>query len=327
MNSVSDYSVHWDHFRHSLAADRLAHAYLVVGEPRGVAGRFAFDALMELFGAEGEDSPVGRRLAQRVHPDVVWLEPQSRSRSITVDDVRDEMISRMQQTAQEGEWKAGVILYADRMTEQAANAFLKTLEEPAGRTLLLLLTDRPENLLPTISSRCQQIVLSRGTAGLPADRREPVLAVLRGMSLRTPLDVFMVSDHLRALLDAFKKEQEAGLERGEDEEKDVYEARLKSAWLELRAQVMQVLIQWQRDVLYCVLGTAEPRLFHFPAELPALQAQAEGLPVAQALQQVQAVEDMARRIERHVPPLITFDAGFSGRVLGRPKKRPAATRP
>lgn len=62
-------------------------------------------------------------------------------------------------TAFAGGWKVVVLAGADRLTNEAANAFLKMLEEPPPKTLILLLTDAPQALLPTIRSRCQRIDL------------------------------------------------------------------------------------------------------------------------------------------------------------------------
>ena len=81
------------------------------------------------------------------------IEPEKKSRVIAVDAVR-ALNHRIQTSSFAGGWKVAVIKYADRLNDQAANAFLKTLEEPPARTLLLLLTDAPQSLLPTVVSRC-----------------------------------------------------------------------------------------------------------------------------------------------------------------------------
>jgi len=73
--------------------------------------------------------------------------------------MRERIVEPMSTTAFSGGWKVGVVIGADRMEVEAANAFLKTLEEPTPQTLFLLLTDAPDAILPTIVSRSQRIDL------------------------------------------------------------------------------------------------------------------------------------------------------------------------
>ncbi len=317
MRVVSEFTEQWEGVRRSFEAGRLAHAYAVVGSPRGNAAMFADAVLKLIMGADAPDSPVARRIEQRAHPDVVWVEPQSKSRQIRVDEIR-MLNHRLHQTAMEGDWKAGVILYADRITEQAANAFLKTLEEPAGQTLLLLLTEAPQAMLPTIRSRCQQIVLTRGVAPLEGEWRDALLAILREHGGRDPMTVFVAAEALRGLLDDIKKSIESETEQREDEADQAYAARVQSLVLEIRAQVMAILLQWQRDILCCVVEADDhKRALHFPDEVDALRDQAGGLSLAGALRRIAVVEDMARKLERNVPPIVTFQAGMLTPLLQR----------
>lgn len=87
------------------------------------------------------------------HPDVKTLRPE---KSLGVDEVRD-LIASVQLRAFEGGAKIALIERADRMTAQAQNCLLKTLEEPPGGTIFFLMTDTPSALLPTIVSRCRTV--------------------------------------------------------------------------------------------------------------------------------------------------------------------------
>ncbi len=163
---------------------RAANGYLVCGDLRGQCDGLVRLVLEKLFPNEPE------QIANRCHPDVVWLEPQGRSRTIKVargkDDagpgMRDGLIEPMSVTAFSGGWKVGVVAGADRMQPEAANAFLKTLEEPPPRTLFLLLTDAPDAIMPTIVSRSQRIDLPL-TAGLLTGRARDAVAEVMGASL------------------------------------------------------------------------------------------------------------------------------------------------
>ena len=88
------------------------------------------------------------------HPDVHWVRKDGAQ--IKVDQIR-ELCQSLLHTAQQGGARVAVIENSERMNTAAANALLKTLEEPGDNTLLILQTDTPASLLPTITSRCQKI--------------------------------------------------------------------------------------------------------------------------------------------------------------------------
>ena len=86
------------------------------------------------------------------HPDLFHLRPTGKARIITVEKTR-HLLNNLYRTGHQGSKKVAIIYEADRMRKEAANAFLKTLEEPPAGTYLLLLTTRPYSILPTIRSR------------------------------------------------------------------------------------------------------------------------------------------------------------------------------
>ncbi|MGF1483341.1 MAG: DNA polymerase III subunit gamma/tau [Opitutales bacterium] len=132
--------------RRSVEQNRLAHGILLHGE--SITG--LEEACLTLAAKLLEvDDP------ERVplHPDFFTLRPANKMRRISVEATRD-LIHSLNQTANQGPRKVGVVHDADRMRRESANAFLKTLEEPPGQTTLFLLTTRPYDLLPTIRSRC-----------------------------------------------------------------------------------------------------------------------------------------------------------------------------
>ena len=158
---------------------RLAHAWMLAG-PAGIgkatlAYRFARFVLTGggaggLFGGDGEglavdpEDPVFRRVAAGGHADLMTVEPsydEKRKRlrdEIVVADVR-AVGPFMRLTASEGGWRVAVVDCADEMNRYAANALLKLLEEPPDKALLLLVSNSPGRLPPTIRSRCRRLNL------------------------------------------------------------------------------------------------------------------------------------------------------------------------
>lgn len=322
MDVVDQYAELWEGVRNSFESGRLAHAYVIVGAPRGNALRFA-EAFLKLLYCEHVEKPCNactgcRQVAAHKHIDTLWLEPRSKARQITAEEVRG-LVHRMAQTSFEGGWKAGILLSAERMNVNSANVLLKTLEEPPQRTLLLLITDSPQSLLPTIVSRCQKIVLSKEGSGSTDELWEvPLLEVMRQLPPRGGLDASRLASRLKSILDAVKDEivQSVEDELGsrsetldESKVKETLDARTNARLREVQSSIFQVMLDWQRDILLLVSKVDAVHLA-FPDEADVLVAQAARHNQASALQAVQAVEAMARRLDRNIPALQNFDEAF-----------------
>ena len=180
--------------RQAWAEQRLAQSYLFYG-PDGVGKETAaLDLALAINCGSPEGQPCRacsscRRTAAYGHPDFHYLAPVPHSATeserrkiaeeiaeqlkekaarpqlsltfdrpvaITIDDIR-ELKERLALRPYEGDRKIALIIRADQMTTEAANAFLKILEEPSPTTFFVLVTDRPNYLLPTIVSRCQKV--------------------------------------------------------------------------------------------------------------------------------------------------------------------------
>ena len=155
--------------RNALRNGRLAHAYLFLG-PEGVGKRLTALTLAKALNCQSP-SPAGdacercascAKVNSSNHADVILLEPEGEI--LKIDQVR-EMQKRLHYRPLEGGRRACIIDSADTLNEAAANALLKTLEEPPQETHLFLITSRPHMLLPTILSRCQWVKFKPLSAG------------------------------------------------------------------------------------------------------------------------------------------------------------------
>src|SRR5438045_1665642 len=194
--------------------ERLAHAYLISG-PAGSGKSYVAARLAAALNKTTPEKVLGAQA-----PDVFVTEPASRSRKIVVDQIRT--LERALQLCTAGNRKKiGIIRDADRMQTQAANAFLKTLEEPPPNSLLLLLTALPEALPATIVSRCLSLPLrtSSEVAPSPQETELRLLCATAEEKSRGIEGAYRVSQGIQALLNSIREqireEHAASLKREE----------------------------------------------------------------------------------------------------------------
>jgi DNA polymerase-3 subunit delta' len=149
-----------DLLRSAVAAGRPPHALLISGQPNVGKGALARSLAQALLCTE-EQRPCGacracRLVAASTHPDLRWVEPQGGS--LKIAQVR-ELTRQLALAPMEGPWQIAVLDRFEAATAGAANALLKTLEEPPPTVVLALLAQQAEALLPTIVSRCQTVAL------------------------------------------------------------------------------------------------------------------------------------------------------------------------
>ena len=156
---------YWQDFQSAFATSRLPHALLLAGASG--LGKWALASAMAAYVlcehrdtlAPGQVS-CGQCHSCRMrqagsHPDILVVAPAEQGKLIRIDAVR-AVNDVMAQKAQQGGYRVVLLSGADAMTVGAANALLKTLEEPGEKTLFVLTSDLPSRVLPTILSRCQR---------------------------------------------------------------------------------------------------------------------------------------------------------------------------
>lgn len=155
---------HWHMISASFRQARYPHALLLEG-PAGLGKhQFAQQLAAKVLCNPTADVACGqcrscRLFAADSHPDFYSVGVLEKASVIKIDQIR-ELIDRLSQTAHEGGFQVVLIHSAESMNHAASNALLKTLEEPSGQVLIILVVDYVENLPPTILSRCQRLRFS-----------------------------------------------------------------------------------------------------------------------------------------------------------------------
>jgi DNA polymerase-3 subunit delta' len=161
-----------------LASDRIASAYLLVG-PEGIGKRLLAHEMAKALNCAAPqpwDRPCDRcaacqHIAKQIHPDVHCLSPGGASEQIKIEAVR-QVLGRIALRPFSGRYQVVIIDGAHRLTEEAGNSVLKSLEEPTAHTRFILTTSQLSRCLPTVVSRCQLLRCHR----LSTDHVERILA-------------------------------------------------------------------------------------------------------------------------------------------------------
>lgn len=152
-----------EHFQRVIREQKISHAYMLVGEAgmgkKSLADAFALTLLCE----KGRMEPcmechACKQVLAGSHPDLVYV-THEKPGSIGVDEIREQINDSVMVRPYSSSYKIYIVDEAEKMTSQAQNALLKTLEEPPSYVVILLLADSQESFLPTILSRCVQLKL------------------------------------------------------------------------------------------------------------------------------------------------------------------------
>ncbi len=290
-----------DYLQRAHRQERLAHAYLISG-PTGSGKSAVAAGLAAALNNTTPEEVLNARAA-----DVFLTEPSSRSRRIVVDQIRS-LERALQLRTSAGRKKVAIIRDADRMQPQAANAFLKTLEEPPENSLLLLLTALPEALPETILSRCLILPLQIPSQAKQSPEETELLRLLCAAAEESRDSVeraYRVSQGIQRLLDTVReriKEEHAAAFKSEEQRyrqttdgawlsdrEDYYKAMTESLYRERRSRLLETLFLWWADVLRARVGV-EGRGFDSCGDATA--AIAARLKTSEVLKRLHHLEEM-----------------------------------
>lgn len=275
--------------RRAAAGERVAHAYAFVG-PAGSGRRAAALAFAKTLAAPG-GGPAAARIDRGAHPDVFLIQPTPPEGNpkgplaLRIENIRD-LERRAALKPAEAPWKVFIVDEAEKMTAATPQAFLKTLEEPPARTVIILILSQLRALPATVISRCQ-IVRFRprqadGTVALLPDGRDEARAQALG-----------------ALAEAESEGGEAILRIGEalGRDRQAAEMLVEACWL------------WYRDLL-CALGGGASRLAVF-GEAPG-RATRPHRSLDEVVGALRACREAWQAIQGNVSPRLTVEV-----LLGR----------
>lgn len=241
-----------------------------------------------------------------------------------IDQVRQDLIQPMSLARGEGEYKVNILIDAERMNDTAANAFLKLLEEPPPQTVFLLTTNRPEQLLSTIVSRCQRL---RFDPLLP-ETIEQALVERKGMEPDSARMFARMADG--SYSDALELSQNEELMTSRElvlkffraaysqrvESLNTCVQELKNQGRERTKNVLRLMLRWVRDLLvYRTLGEEAPLVYVDQAD--AVARFCNNLPDANLEGMVDLIEEAVELTERNVrlPLVLTALAHALARAM------------
>ena len=235
-----------------------------------------------------------------------------------------ELMREIQLKPTEAEFKVAIIAGADRLNAQAANAFLKTLEEPPAKSVLILLSTEPQRILETILSRCLRLnFYGDGKRELNPAETEWLekFGALAASEQKTLLGRYRLLDALLQKLGEIRARMEESLaarsplEKYDEVEKDLREkwedelaAAIEAEYRRQRADLLLLVQWWLRDVWLHSLAAGK-ELLNFP-EIAGAEAVARRLSPRQALENLQTLEQTQRLLHTNVQEALALEVGM-----------------
>jgi DNA polymerase-3 subunit delta' len=319
----------------SLSRGRLGHAYLFSGESlddlellsRNLAK--TLNCERHTNGFPEVPTPCDaclscRKIDHDNHADVRWVRPESKTRIISVEQVRNLMQS-VNLKPTEARFKVVTLVSADRLNVQAANAFLKTLEEPPASTVFILLSTDKQRMLETILSRCLHLHCGGGTVRIPEALAEWVEQFSEQAADKSSglFGRYRLLDQLLQQLAAIKKNVEetmsarSPIERYDDADpklierwKDELAAAIEAEYRRQRGEMLGVLQLWFRDVWLSVRQSFSPELAAFPKLTASTEAVAARLDAPKATRNLEVLESTQRLLFTNVQEALALEIGL-----------------
>ncbi|MEG2585277.1 MAG: hypothetical protein RSB24_03200 [Akkermansia sp.] len=295
------------------AKNRLPHALLITGREDAGTHTLALNLTRSINGGHEQDT-----LETLLDEYCRIVRPRSKSRRILIDDVR-AVEPFLQQKAATGKYKIVIILDAERMNDEASNAFLKTLEEPPPQCFIILVTNQPEQLLETILSRCITITLhSPGESMKLTPVQEILLPAwaaacahigddLTALAFRATLlnTLAIRKNEITKRLTLALKEEAKLATQGTDaslDNKDINAAYIETEYLAERDQAIDLLITWFGQAALIATGAPLSDPLH-----EGILSMAKSIPISELLHRMEAVESLRDELKFNIHEGLVMD--------------------
>ena len=309
-----------------LRQGRQSHAYLLSGPPHVGKMALAINLSQSVNCIEGPGVPCGSctqctRIAQGRHADIRTLAPgkgeeaRSARTVIGINEIK-EALRRVNLNPYEGSTSVVILDCAESMSDEAANALLKTLEEPPPQVMFLLLTANDSAVLPTIRSRCQSLSLLPlskeqmverliNTHQAAPEQAEQLSRLSRGCLgwAISALNDDQVLEQRQADLEKLQETLDAGLETRFTYANEV--ASLFASDREAAKDLLALWLRWWRDLLLIKEGAEE--FLHNTDHADSLRVQASGLSTAAIVQFIKRLMQTLSNLDSNVSPRLAME--------------------
>lgn len=308
-----------DSLKKSIENNRVTHAYIFSGlkgiGKKLLAKTFAKTLQCEKQGSQSCNECIScKTFESNNHTDIFYVR-NTNTKSIGVDDIREQINQKMEIKPYKYKYKIFIVENAEKLTVQAQNALLKTIEEPAGYGIFMLLTDNANTFLPTVLSRCVRFNLMPlpfnqvcnyliNHWGLEQSKAEFIATFAQGnigqaldlmedeefISMRNTIITFMQKLDDYSLVDVFEYAKEL----------EAYKDRIQEA--------LDILNLWYRDLLVTKIDSAG---YLIQKDLKAiLQTKAKQYSVGRIVKNYEAVNAAKRHIKQYANFLLTLENLF-----------------
>lgn len=254
------------------------------------------------------------------------VRPKSKTRRILVDDIRN-LEPFFQKRALGHHWKIGIFPETECLNEQAANAFLKTLEEPPQNSLIILITAYPQQLMQTIRSRCVRLDLYNPSSSYQlSDAEKRIIpswieacrhigSETSALLFRSELSLLLASlkEEIKSRIEEEIKEQAkqiaktSGISDWAKQMEDVTNAHIESEYLGQRDRLLDFFIAWFGDILRLAAKAPNPQFPEYQFEQEAILAKH---PIPDMLNRIESIELLKKDLQTNVQEQLALDVRF-----------------
>jgi len=296
------------HFRSSIETGRVAHAYIIGGDENSgrstLAYCFAKALQCEKGGSESCDECKSCHQAEtHNHPDIIFVEKGEDDSVMSIETIREQVVSSIQIKPYSSKYKIYIIEDGEKMTVEAENALLKTIEEPPEYGIIIIITTNPEKLLPTIRSRCITVMTH------PVKERDihDYLTTTYDISeKRANFAVEYAQGNLgKAILIATNEDYGQLVQSVVELETNIFDMNAEDIEAAIKActqhklsisDYLDLMMMWYRDILI-IKVTGNPDRVIYKEQYLTIREQAKYLSFNELEAKAQAIENAKKRIE------------------------------